>query len=76
MKKNRITAFLGVFEGKLDKLRKQIKKELDKPKKERNKHFLKKVLGEAKEIRALVSEMKDENTIEVKCPHCDKKFEI
>ena len=34
MKKNRITAFLGVFEGKLDKLRKQIKKELDKPKKQ------------------------------------------
>ena len=76
MKKHRITGFLNVFETKVDNARKRIKQELEKPKEERNKKFLKQLLKEAKDLRNLVREMKEDHKVEVTCPHCEKSFEL
>ena len=64
--KKPFTAFAGVFEQKLGVLKKDIKKELAKEKKDRRKEWLKYLLKEAKELRNLVHELKP------KCPHCGK----
>ena len=59
-----ITAFAGVFEQRLNTLKRDLKKELSKAKTDRQKHRLKSILKEAKELRDLVRELKP------KCPHC------
>ena len=59
-----ITAFSGVFEQRLNQLKKDLKKELEKAKTDRQKQRLKILLKEAKELRDLVKELKP------KCPHC------
>lgn len=66
------TAYLPVFKTKLEKLRALIKDEISKPKKERSKDALKRLLQEAKELKKLVREM---DKIETKrCPHCGEKL--
>jgi len=63
----KITAFLPVFKQRLDWSITGLKEEIKKPKKERNKESLKRLLKEAKELKLLVKEL-DENT--TKCPNC------
>lgn len=63
------TGFLEVFEQKLKKLIKSIESELQKPKKERNKGFLKNSLKEAKILKDLVKECRRQKG-EVCCPKC------
>ena len=70
MTKKRITAFVGVFEENLQKMKKSIKTELERPSSERRKDWLKKQLKEAKELRNLLKEMSDNKT----CPHCGGKI--
>ena len=55
-----ITTYLNVFRDKLKRLRKQIKAELIKPKKERNKSFLKKMIREVKELEVIVNDDTEE----------------
>lgn len=62
-------SFKFVFEGKLKKLISHIEKELAKPKKERNKGFLKNSLKEAKTLKELVKECRRQKG-EVCCPKC------
>lgn len=50
----RLKSFDEVFENKLEKLRKRITKELEKTPKERNKHFVKTLLKEAKALRKML----------------------
>ena len=59
-----ITAFAGVFEQRLNLLKQDLKKELQKAKSDRKKEKLKKLITECKEMRNLVRELKP------KCPHC------
>jgi hypothetical protein len=59
-----ITAFAGVFEQRLNTLKRDLKKELSKAKTDRQKARLKSILKEAKGLRDLVRELKP------KCPHC------
>ena len=66
------TAYLPVFKTKLEKLRSLIKDEISKPKKERSKDALKRLLEEAKEIKNLVKEM-DKHEVK-RCPHCGEKL--
>ena len=61
-----ITAFAGVFEQRLNVLKRDIKKELEKSKGERQKERLKKLIRECKDLRDLVKDLKP------KCPHCGK----
>ena len=63
------TGFLEVFEQKLKKLIKKIQEELKKPKKERNKTFLKMTVKEAKVLKDLVKECRRQNGV-VCCPNC------
>lgn len=63
----KITAFLPVFKQRLDWSITGLKEEIKKPKKERNKESLKRLLKEAKELKHLVKEL-DENA--TKCPNC------
>lgn len=60
----KITAFAGVFDQRLSVLKKDLRKELEKSKTDRQKERIKKLIKEAKELRNLVRELKP------KCPHC------
>lgn len=51
---NDITAFLGIFEGRLNKIKKKIEKLLKEDKKDRDKKYLKDLLKEAKELKKIV----------------------
>lgn len=63
-----LTTYLSVFEGRLNKIKGDIKKEISKPKKDRSKIFLKDLLLESKKLKKLVKEMK-QKTDNV-CPKC------
>ena len=60
----KITAFAGVFEQRLNLLKRDLKKEMEKAKSERSKERIRKMVTESKEMRNLVRELKP------KCPHC------
>lgn len=72
----KITGFMSVFEQKLDKLIGKIKKEYEKPKKERDKESLKSLAQEAKHLRKLVRKCKEKEGIAICCcPKCGHEFE-
>ena len=64
----KFTAFASVFEQRLNLIKRDLKKELEKAKNDRQKERLKKLLKEAKELRDLVHELKPS------CPHCGKNL--
>jgi hypothetical protein len=68
-----ITSFSAVFESKLEKLIKRIKKEVELPKEKRNKTALKKMVKEAKELRKLIRQF-NSNREKVCCPNCECHF--
>lgn len=67
--KKSIPNYLQIFDKKLDSLKDRIKKEIQKPKKERNKAALKDFLADAKGLKRALRHAKQENA--VKCPHCN-----
>ena len=69
-KKRPITAFQGVFEEKLQRMKDSLKQEYKKAKTERRKDWLKSQIKEAKGLRNTLREMTDEK----KCPHCGGKL--
>ena len=68
------TGFLEVFEQKLKKLTKKIELELNKPKKDRNKSFLKNIIKEAKTLKDIVKDCRKQNGISC-CPNCGHNIE-
>lgn len=64
--------FVGIFETKLDNMKKKIDKELKKKKQDRNKVNLKKLIKEANRLKRVVKMAKKENI--TKCPHCGKEL--
>jgi hypothetical protein len=68
MNKKSIPNFLDVFEKRIDRAREKIKEELKKDKKDRDRHSLKTLLKDIKEIRRSVKEAKQEHN--KTCPHC------
>lgn len=68
-----IPNYLSVFDRKLDDLRKKIKVELSKPKKERSKHDLKRLLKSAQKLKKVIKEAK--KVTAKRCPHCDGELE-
>jgi hypothetical protein len=69
-KKRPITAFQGVFEEKLQRMKDSLKQEYKKAKTERRKDWLKSQIKEAKGLRNTLREMTDEKS----CPHCGGKL--
>jgi len=68
MNKGKITAYAGVFEQRLNLLKRDLKKEMEKAKGDRQKERLKKLLKEAKDLRNTIREIKP------KCPHCGEEI--
>lgn len=64
----KVTGFLGIFEEKLNRQKKELAKELELAKSDRRKEWMKRQIKESKKLRNLIKEMKNE--INVKCPHC------
>jgi len=69
-----ITAFYGVFEEKLKKMKNEIRLELNRAKSIRRKDWLKKQLKEAKSMRDHLKTMKKDMRTEV-CPHCGESID-
>lgn len=63
------TSMVPVFEEKLKKLLKKIEKQYELPKDERDKDFLKRMAREAKELRKLLKQCKQEMGGQC-CPNC------
>lgn len=66
-----IPNYLPVWEQQYQKIKDIIKTEIAKPKKERKKHHLKRMLEECKELKRLIINIKgDKLSKSEKCPHC------
>lgn len=63
------TAFIPVFEQKFKRLLKDIEKEYQKPKAERNKGWLKNMAKEARGLRKLLKQCREEMGTQC-CPKC------
>lgn len=70
--KKTVPNYLEVFDGRLKELKKKIKKEYDKPKKDRSKSRLKAYVTEAKSLKHMLKDAKEDHAF--KCPHCGKKI--
>jgi|TARA_B100001093_G_C26429501_1_gene843353 uncharacterized membrane-anchored protein YjiN (DUF445 family) len=68
MDKIKTTAFLGVFEEKLQRQKIALQKELEVSKSDRRIDWMKSQIKACKKLRNLIREMKNE--MDVKCPHC------
>ena len=65
-----LSGFIEVFDGRLHKIRDQLKKELDKSKSERSRTMIKGLLRDYKKLNKFLKEVKQEN--DKSCPHCGK----
>ena len=63
-----ITAFIPVFEQRLEKLKNTLKIELQRAKSERRKDVMKTLVKDAKKLQKTINEVKKENA--QVCPHC------
>ena len=63
-----ITAFISVFEERLDKLKNILKIELQRAKSERRKDVMKRLVKDAKSLQQTINEVKKEDA--KICPHC------
>ena len=68
------TAFYGVFKGKLQKQKEELKKELERAKSDRRRDWLKRQIKEAKSMRDLLKEMEKLMGNITHCPHCKEKL--
>jgi hypothetical protein len=67
-----LSGFLDIFEGRLNKLRHTLKTELEKTKSERCRTTIKTVLREAKKLKKVLQQGREEN--KQSCPHCGGKI--
>jgi len=67
-----VGGFLGVFEQRVNQLRKRLKDELSKKKSERSKHTLKSMIKEIKEWEDVLKQHRKDSK---KCPHCGERLE-
>ena len=65
-----ITAFVGIFEEKLSRLKKQLKQELERAKSDRRKDVIKNLIKEVNGLRKTLGECQQEKV----CPHCGGKL--
>jgi len=67
-----VGGFLGVFEQRVNQLRKRLKDELSKKKSERSKHTLKGIIKEIKEWEDVLKQHRKDSK---RCPHCGEKLD-
>lgn len=63
------TGFIPVFEEKFKKMLKDIEKEYKKPKAERDRDYMKRLSKEAKTLRKIFKQCREEQGGQC-CPHC------
>lgn len=66
-------SMIEIFRDKFEKKQKKIQKLLQLPKKDRNKHYLKLLLKEAKSLRKILKASTKIEEIKT-CPHCGKEI--
>ena len=69
------TGMIPVFEEKFKKLLKKIEKQYELPKEERDKNFLKRMAKEARGLRKLLKECREEMGTQC-CPKCGHEMDI
>lgn len=69
------TGMIPVFEEKFKKLLKNIEKEYEKPKAERNKGWLKNMAKEARALRKLLRQCREEMGAQC-CPKCGHEMDM
>jgi hypothetical protein len=74
MSNNTADGFLKIFEERFEKIKENIKNELKKDKKSRNRDFLKRMLHDTKTTRKLLKEARKNFLID--CPHCNKSIDL
>lgn len=67
-----IPNYLPVWEQQYEKIKSLVKGEIEKPKKERKKEQLKRMLRECKELKKLILEIRGET--EGRCPNCGHRL--
>jgi hypothetical protein len=67
-----LSGFLDIFEGRLNKLKNNLKIELEKAKSERCRTTIKNTLRDAKKLKKVVQQSREEN--KQSCPHCGGKL--
>lgn len=68
------TAFYSIFKGKLDKMKQELKEELERAKSDRRKDWLKKQIKETKNLNKTVKEMEKQMGNDITCPKCGHHF--
>jgi DnaJ-domain-containing protein 1 len=63
-----LSGFLDIFESRLEKMRGNLKKELDKSKSERCRTTIKRVTADARKLKKALKQVKEEH--KKLCPHC------
>jgi tRNA G26 N,N-dimethylase Trm1 len=67
-----LSGFLDIFEGRLHKLRNNLKIELEKTKSERCRTTIKNTLRDARKLKKVISQGREEH--KKTCPHCGGKL--
>ena len=67
-----ITGFIEIFEGRLNKMKTSLKKELEKAKHERDKKVIRHIVHDARKLSKTIKEMRHASAR--KCPHCGEKI--
>jgi hypothetical protein len=65
---NKITGFIEIFEGRLNKMKARLKEELSKAKHERDKKAIRRSVADARKLNKTLKEMRHANA--KLCPHC------
>ena len=72
MESKGITGFIEIFEGRLNKMRINLKEELSKAKHDRDRKWIKRQLSDARKLNRKLKEMRHLST--KNCPHCGEKL--
>lgn len=68
------TGFYDIFKGKLDRLKNELKQELERAKSDRRKDWIKNQIKQIKGLRDTVKEMEKAMNVKTHCPHCGGKL--
>jgi hypothetical protein len=67
-----VTGFIEIFQGKLDRMKLHLKRELEKSKHERDRKLIKRQLTDARKLNKTIKDMR--NSVAKHCPHCGEKL--
>ena len=68
------TGFYSIFKGKLDKMKDDLKSELERAKSDRRRYVIKDQIKQIKSLTKTVKEMESVIDIKTECPHCGGKL--